>query len=103
MRQATALCDGETLRAIGAVEDRVSSLVGTKAPARTSFRCIRELVMRQDSEKDYPDPSADEPGSGYGADGVDVTLIRWMLSLSPAERLDVLQKNVRSIEELRGS
>ena len=33
--------------------------------------------------------------------GVDVTLIRWMLSLSPAERLDVLQQNVNSILELR--
>jgi hypothetical protein len=27
----------------------------------------------------------------YGSDGVDVTLIRWMLSLTPAERLAVLQ------------
>lgn len=34
-------------------------------------------------------------------DGVDVTLIRWMLSLSPAERLAVLQGNVKSILELR--
>jgi hypothetical protein len=34
-------------------------------------------------------------------DGVDVTLIRWMLSLSPAERLRVLQSNVRSILRLR--
>ena len=29
--------------------------------------------------------------SPYGSDGVDVTLIRWMLSLTPAERLAVLQ------------
>jgi len=34
-------------------------------------------------------------------DGVDLTLIRWMLSLTPAERLDVLQRNVESILELR--
>jgi hypothetical protein len=33
-------------------------------------------------------------------DGVDVTLIRWMLSLSPAERLAVLQGFVDSIAEL---
>ena len=26
--------------------------------------------------------------------GVDVTLIRWMLSLTPAQRLQVLQRNV---------
>ncbi len=34
-------------------------------------------------------------------DGVDLTLIRWMLSLTPMERLQVLQNNVRSILRLR--
>ena len=34
--------------------------------------------------------------------GVDRSLIRWMLSLTPAERLDVLQGFVDSVEELRG-
>ena len=34
-------------------------------------------------------------------DGVDLTLIRWMLSLTPAERLDVLQRNVSSILSIR--
>src|SRR5262245_30957681 len=37
----------------------------------------------------------------YGEDGVDLTLIRWMLSLTPAERLDVLQQAVHSILGLR--
>lgn len=37
-------------------------------------------------------------GSG---DGVDVSMIRWMLSLTPRERLLVLQSNVRSIVKLR--
>ena len=36
-------------------------------------------------------------------DGVDLTLIRWMLSLTPAERLAVLQSNMRSLEALRGA
>ena len=35
-------------------------------------------------------------------DGVDVSLIRWMLSLTPAERLDVLQGHVDAVEALRG-
>lgn len=34
-------------------------------------------------------------------DGVDLTLIRWMLSLTPAERLQALQNNIRSILRLR--
>lgn len=34
-------------------------------------------------------------------DGVDVTLIRWMLSLTPEERLEVLENQVRALQELR--
>ena len=38
----------------------------------------------------------------HSDDGVDLTLIRWMLSLTPAERLDVLQQHAHSILRLRG-
>ncbi len=34
-------------------------------------------------------------------EGVDLTLIRWMLTLTPRQRLEVLQQNVRSILRLR--
>ena len=44
-------------------------------------------------------PAAQNP---CGEDGVDVTLIRWMLSLTPAERLEVLQQSVDSLLSLRG-
>ncbi len=37
----------------------------------------------------------------HSEDGVDLTLIRWMLSLTPAERLDVLQRHVSSILSIR--
>ena len=37
----------------------------------------------------------------HSQDGVDLTLIRWMLSLTPAERLDVLQRHVSSILSIR--
>jgi hypothetical protein len=33
----------------------------------------------------------------YSEDGVDLTLIRWMLSLTPTERLQVLQESVQSL------
>jgi hypothetical protein len=39
----------------------------------------------------------------YSADGVDLTLIRWMLSLTPAERLEVLQRHVNSVLKLRAA
>lgn len=37
----------------------------------------------------------------YSEDGVDLTLIRWMLSLTPEERLQVLQKQVNRILAIR--
>ena len=39
----------------------------------------------------------------FSEDGVDLTLIRWMLSLTPAERLQTLQSNMQSLETLRGA
>jgi hypothetical protein len=39
-------------------------------------------------------------GQSYSEDGVDLTLIRWMLSLTPSERLQALQQNVRSLARL---
>jgi hypothetical protein len=37
----------------------------------------------------------------YESDGVDVSLIRWMLSLTPAERLQTLQECVDFVTEVR--
>ena len=38
----------------------------------------------------------------YESDGVDVTLIRWMLALTPVERLAILQDFVDFVWEARG-
>jgi len=40
-------------------------------------------------------------GPAYSEDGVDLTLIRWMLSLTPMERLRTPQNTVRSLLKLR--
>jgi hypothetical protein len=43
-------------------------------------------------------PATSAPGIlTHGEDDVDVALIRWMLSLTPAERLQVLQDHVDSV------
>ncbi len=39
----------------------------------------------------------------HSASGVDLTLIDWMLSLTPRQRLDVLQDAVDSITTLRAA
>ncbi len=46
------------------------------------------------------DPASPRDADADADDGVDVTLIRWMLSLSPEERLAVLQGFVDSVAEL---
>jgi hypothetical protein len=37
----------------------------------------------------------------YRPDGVDLTLTRWMLSLTPAERLEFLEERVNEIISIR--
>lgn len=38
----------------------------------------------------------------HSPEGVDLTLIRWMLTLTPRERLEALQDAIESIRRLRG-
>jgi len=49
------------------------------------------------------DSGSEPQAKAVSDDGVDLTLIRWLLSLTPAERLAVLQSNMRSLEPLRGA
>ena len=45
------------------------------------------------------------PAPEYSEDGVDVSLIRWMLSLTPRERIEFLQERINdilSVRELNG-
>ena len=45
------------------------------------------------------------PPPDYSEDGVDLTLIRWMLSLTPVERMQVLEEwvdGMSAIRELNG-
>jgi hypothetical protein len=47
-----------------------------------------------DSDIEFPAPE-------YSEDGVDLSLIRWMLSLTPAERLELLEQSVNEIQAIR--
>ena len=56
-------------------------------------------AMRTHDPSDLGEPSfRTEPT--HSEDGVDLTLIHWMLSLSYEERLLVLQSNLRSLRGL---
>ena len=52
-------------------------------------------------QRNAGDPEVYHAIDPYSEDGVDLTLIRWMLRKTPEERLQVLQNNVRSILWLR--
>jgi len=65
----------------------------------------KKAMMSKTANSARPIPNRRRPTArdrpALAADGVDLTLIRWMLSLTPAERLRVLQRNIRSIIKLR--
>jgi hypothetical protein len=44
---------------------------------------------------------AEAPAPEYNKDGVDLSLIRWMLSLTPAERLQFVQRHINRILMIR--
>ena len=54
--------------------------------------------MRGEAPEVEPAPPQHE--SAYSPEGVDLTFIRWMLSLTPAERLRTLEQCVRSLSSL---
>ncbi|HWQ53097.1 MAG TPA: hypothetical protein VN442_05395 [Bryobacteraceae bacterium] len=41
------------------------------------------------------------PAPEYSEDGVDLSLVRWMLSLTPLERLRFLEERINDILEIR--
>jgi hypothetical protein len=53
-----------------------------------------------DDPTDTPLEAAESPND---SSGVDVTLIRWMLGMTPAERLQVLQSFVDATWKARGA
>lgn len=57
----------------------------------------RKDLMHVNPEAD----SLSESDRLYSEDGVDLSLIQWMLSMTPTERLQTLQQNIRSIQRLR--
>ncbi|MGH9447685.1 MAG: hypothetical protein ACRD3O_18440 [Terriglobia bacterium] len=56
---------------------------------------------RQEVRDEAQPLSVPEDLPTHSEDGVDLTLIRWMLAMTPAERLRTLQRTVQSILRLR--
>ncbi len=56
--------------------------------------------MTDREHQNKPRTAGQDEKQTHSEDGVDLTLIRWMLSLTPAERLMVLQNTIRSFKRL---
>lgn len=62
--------------------------------------------MQDPRKQTDPDAKERDDGGGralpvFAQDGTDLTLIRWMLSLTPEERLKALQTQVQFINQVR--
>lgn len=86
------------------VRHRVAFMTrGGHIPHRLSCRGRGEASAMNNSDAERATQT--EPNQGkptHSPEGIDLTLIRWMLSLTPEERLEVLQSTVQSIQRLRG-
>jgi hypothetical protein len=63
-------------------------------------------MPKRPAVRGYPDIVTDPeallpPPPEYSEDGVDVSLIRWFLSLTPLERLQFLEDRTNDILEIR--
>jgi hypothetical protein len=88
--------------AAAAGPDQCSSQLQSSG-GRITRRCFEGLVPRcafRYTEVEMTAPSS-MPLSGYSPDGVDVTLIRWFLSLTPAQRLDFHERHMEDILAIR--
>jgi len=61
------------------------------------------MITNAESEQAKQGTAPTDGAPTHSEDGVDLTLIRWMLDLTPAERLEILQSTIRSIHRLRGA
>ena len=59
------------------------------------------MAQRNRDDEPLRPPVAGHGPPTHSPDGVDLTLIRWTLSMTPAQRLQTLQQYVRNIVRLR--
>lgn len=95
---------GDTLVGAGRIagaridDYRGDPLGDTPEAHEAALRALAERLLAQAREE-----LAAMQREAYDEDGVDVSLIRWMLSLPPRERLRALDDHSRSLARLRGA
>lgn len=88
---------GDLLHTVACLDEAL----GTRAYCRCSPVRTMTMTLDRTSEEMRRDSGSLAEQLPTPDDGVDVSLIRWMLSLTPAERLDVLSRFVAAVSDLR--
>ena len=60
------------------------------------------MVKSSDHKPPATPEQSSAPSQEYAESGVDRSLIRWMLSLSPDERLLAVQQQVNAVQQIQG-
>jgi hypothetical protein len=104
--QLGARCAAQILLAAGrhrlllAPAGVVAKLAGGRCSPNLPGICIVRTMELSGKSGDIA-PPAEPAQPTHSPDGVDLTLIRWTLSLTPLERLELLQSWVDGLAELR--
>ena len=93
--------EGEAISARGRVRERFDRKGHEIVVLDVALLVGERLIQTVRHTAIYKPRRIDVARFEYSADGIDLTLISWMLSLTPAERLQVLQRFVSSVEEIR--
>jgi hypothetical protein len=80
------------------IEDRPSGLVAGTPDEEARLFAALEAGLVEEAAREVAEMQA----RAYDEDGVDRTLIQWMLSLTPRERLRVLEDHNRSLVRMLG-
>ena len=98
--KSSVLSKRAIVRRLGTSASQLYRLLDPDNHSKSIDRVIDLLeVLECDVEVKIKD--REREAAPYGSDGVDVSLIHWMLSLTPAERLRTLQQHVNSVLRLR--
>jgi len=88
-------------RSVGEPTDK-SACSETESLAIGPYLCETGRMNQPSPQSKFGEPyTPDYEEEPYSEDGVDLTLIRWMLSLTPAERLQVAQSAAQSLTRLK--
>ena len=59
------------------------------------------MAKTSDHNREPRPEQSSAPSADYSDSGVDRSLIRWMLSLNPIERLLVIQQQVNAVQQMK--